>query len=57
METDAGDSEGGNADNSLRVKRERGQDYDKENVSPVVQALHPHLSGDGILKQRSSAQM
>jgi hypothetical protein len=54
VETDTGDSEGGKLDDSLRVKSERNQDSGKENVSPVVQALNPHLSGDGILKQRSS---
>ncbi|CAG8886965.1 unnamed protein product [Penicillium egyptiacum] len=57
VETDTGDSEGGDRDDSLGLKREIGHDSRKENVSPVVQALNPYLSGDGILKQRSSGQM
>ncbi|KGO72932.1 hypothetical protein PITC_061600 [Penicillium italicum] len=46
VEIDTGDSEGGNRD-----------DPGKENVSPVVQTVNPHLSGDGSLKQRSSGQI
>lgn len=56
--TDTGDSEGGGRDNSPRLKTERDRDDPgKENVSPVVQILNPHLSGDGVLKQRSSGQI
>lgn len=58
METDTGDNEGGDRDDSPGLKRERDRDDSrKENVSPVGQTLNPHLSGDGILKQRSSGQI
>ncbi|KAF4770170.1 hypothetical protein N7455_006792 [Penicillium solitum] len=58
VETDTGDSEGADRDDSPWSKRERDRDDPgKENVSPVVQILNPHLSGDGVLKQRSSGQI
>lgn len=58
VETDTGDSEGGDRDDSPGLKRGRDRDDPgKENVSPVVQPLYPHSSGDGILKQRSSGQI
>ncbi|KAJ5420662.1 hypothetical protein N7465_003181 [Penicillium sp. CMV-2018d] len=58
VETDTGDSEGGDRDDSPWSKRERDHDDPgKENVSPVVQISNPHLSGDGGLKQRSSGQI
>lgn len=58
METGTGDSEGIDRDDSSRSKRERDRDDPgKENVSPVVQILNPYLSGDGVLKQRSSEQI
>ena len=58
METDTGDSEGGDRDDSPWSKKERDRDDPgKENVSPVVQISNPHLSGDGVLKQRSLGQI
>ncbi|KAJ5182168.1 hypothetical protein N7449_012315 [Penicillium cf. viridicatum] len=58
VETDTGYSEGGYRDASPWSKRERDRDDPgKENVSPVVQTSNPHLSGDGVLKQRSSGQI
>lgn len=59
VETDTGSSEGENQDDSPGRKGEKDRDdSQKENVSPVVvQALNPHLSGDGVLKQRSSGQI
>ena len=56
VEMDTGDSEGRDQDDTPERKRDKDRDdSQKENVSPVVvQALNPLLSGDGILKQRSS---